>query len=141
MRTATERKGEGIMTITTKHDLGDMVFTIDYSKPKIETDCITCSGTGSVTLGNESFLCPKCRGRRIEVMYGFEKWSISASGIVGQIEAKRCVEGCGENSIRYMLDTTGIGTGRVWEESDVFKSRQEAEDACTLRNALAEVAK
>jgi len=61
-------------------------------------------------------------------------WYIDCTGIIGKISI---VSYATENNyrVKYMLDSTGIGSGTVHNECDIFGSEEEALVECSKRNA------
>lgn len=129
------------MQIDTKYSIGQTVHAItsDFCTRKIK--CPACHGSGMVPIDGESFCCPKCKGHGLFDRHAGHKWVPTETGVVGNVQvtvtAARFLDTWDKPSphITYMLDTTGVGSGRLWEESDTFPSREDAQAECDRRNA------
>ncbi len=126
-------------TLYANFDLGQQVFCVRKDGAYRNVKCDACHQTGAIDLGGESFTCPKCEGKSKHRQYVGHKYYVAHSGRVGKIEAvvysdlyDRDDDGSG---VRYMIDTTGVGSGQVWKESELFKTREEADAFCTERNS------
>jgi hypothetical protein len=131
------------MIITTKFDIGDYCVPIRLMKVSVFIPCTTCDGTGRATLKNEQTIsCPTCYGRKGATEWHDARWGIlpDAPGDVGKIEATRydpfSQHHRDDSRTRYMLWSTGVGSGSVYSEDDCFASRDEAQAECDARNAL-----
>lgn len=129
------------MDIKTKYNFGDHLYCLSYrsKKHKIPNNCSTCKDTGKVKINDEIFTCPKCRGYTYETVNGETEWYLSDNGIVGSIRTEQYAsqylhEYGRENEINYMLDKTGIGSGTVWKERNLFNTPEEAEIEIQKRN-------
>ncbi len=123
------------MKYETKFNLGDQVYIISsvYSTRKVR--CLTCESTGKVTIACEQFTCPKCKGACTQEVYAGHKYVVYDQGKIGSIRIEQ--RGTYGNTpsyteITYML--TPSGTGTIYEEKNVFASRDEAQKACEERN-------
>jgi hypothetical protein len=129
------------MTIKTKFNMGDKVFPIRERKPKIFTKCETCLGSRSITTKETSITlkCPACYGGGGSTDYGDPEWSISYESYsdIGKIEVTIRNDNNSEeviNKERYMIQSTGIGSGTVWDSSNLFLTEKEAQSECDKRN-------
>jgi hypothetical protein len=134
------------MILETKYDIGQKVWTVTESRSAIYAPCETCKGTGKVAMTTGRQLpCPDCQSFQAPVgqkCVGSEvHWEISAEGHIGKVQ----VEQYGDDrpsyihkhrQVTYMLDSTGIGSGGLYYEPDVFPSREEAQAECDRQNAL-----
>lgn len=128
------------MKITTKFNLGDAVIPIQQGGCSIFIPCKTCNGTGRVTIteSDENLLCPKCYGHKGKTEWQRQKWGIPyRMGIIGKIEVVLYAEEHHESHddrTTYMISTTGVGSGTLWLEDQLFKSKEEAQKECDKRN-------
>jgi hypothetical protein len=129
------------MEISTKYSLGDEVYPISRHKKRVVSLCPTCCGDGVVHINGKEFSCPDCHGKGVNTIYCNEQWNIeyniiSPVGRVGvELYAAKYNEGGDRDTIRYMLESTGVGNGTLWYEDDLFPSAQLAQEACDVRNA------
>ena len=69
-----------------------------------------------------------------------EVYHYCGSGFVGQVQTSfydNHIHNCNKtDEITYMLSTTGIGTGTVYNETSLFASKQEAMDFCLKQNGM-----
>lgn len=126
------------MKIKTKFDLGDNVFPIDEVIEEKQVKCFECSGRGYYETDTEKVSrCEYCYGRGASKGRGEREWRIDEDsyGFIGKISTEVYQKGYGESKCRYMLNSTGIGSGRIWDEKDLFKTIEEAQMECDKRNA------
>lgn len=129
------------MNINTKFSLGDTVVTITSDHVSRKIKCFTCNHTGRVVINNEEFTCPKCRGDCLRDQFCGCKSIIGEISTIGKIQVeitdpKYCY--CPDKEsykVTYMLKITGVGSGTLWNEKDLFSSREEAQNECDIRNA------
>lgn len=143
------------MTITTKYDLGQRVFSVrrDYATRIIKCKC--CNNTGTVTINGAEYTCPKCNGTANSKEHCGHKWFVWEEGEIGKVEYQvtagkfassnsnmpryftdEQLQTPDEIEIKYMIDATGVGSGTLWEELDLFATREEAQAKCDEENAL-----
>ena len=137
------------MLIETKYNYRDTVYPIStrFETFKIPTNCPACNDKGKVELNGNNYTCPKCRGYTYREVEGDIEYYVAFSqGKVGKIDINIYdpkYEGKygNKSEIRYMLDSTGIGSGTVWEEDNLFLSREEAQAECDMRNNALKIKK
>lgn len=131
------------MKLESKFDLNDTVYTITRtSVPKTKT-CTGCEGAGVIELknGNKSG-CPECHGRKIVLVPQPVQFNVQlvplTIGLV-RVQAKNLFqegifdnigyykEGLTEFETEYMCYETGIGSGTVWNEENLFATQEEAQ--------------
>lgn len=126
------------MSIETKLDIGDVIYSICCTKFINEVVCDVCDGKGEIQIKNwDNQCCPKCYGEKHLRIYGEKEWRVDTTftgRAVGKIEAEKYFKQKNSNyptvSVRYY--PTGMGN---WiNEEDVFKTEQEALDECRRRN-------
>lgn len=128
------------MDITTKFNLGQQVYMISSCSAQRIVHCEICKRTGTITIANEEFICPKCNGTSKRPEYIGLRYYVSGKSIVGKIEVERYLDKYNnghssyESRNTYMVESTGVGSGNIWNESDLFAS-EEALQECEFRNA------
>lgn len=136
-------------TITTRFALGDVVTPIARSSEVVRERCKACDGAGEVALLKGGFVpCPNRYKNPKPCVGGFVSidvislWHVSqgSRGEIGSIEVRRVAlkfqRNASPSETRYMLATTGVGSGQVWREEDLFSTDEEAQEACDERNAV-----
>jgi hypothetical protein len=129
------------MKIETKFNLGDVVYGISKRTQQVKHTCGACNGAGKVELNGKSFTCPECWGRGHTTTTEPMAWRVSTDlfpSIIGRVEAIRYAENelkDNDNATRYMVVSTGIGSGTLWSEESLFSSLEEAQAVCDAHNA------
>jgi hypothetical protein len=140
------------MDIKTRFEIGQTVFVLSWSDAFRIRGCDTCARSGKVQINGQEFVCPACQGRSAHRQFAGRAWYVAQHNAkVGKIgveviiseEWRRDSHGFRPDSaysdfetrITYMTDQSGIGSGSVLDEKDVFSSLTEAEIACAERNA------
>ena len=120
------------MVIETKFNLGQRVYALSLTTASRWIKCKSCEGNGTIIHNETVFLCTKCDGDgEKHECYGKEWMLEYEEAKIGkiQIELYRQTfinQGKGKNSIIYMLDPTGVGSGYTWNEDDLFATFEEA---------------
>lgn len=129
------------MKITTKFSIGERVWVIARSHVYQPHPCRTCNESGSIEIQGDTFVCPRCSGRKME-QRGCERWHVDRSDVVGQIrfEATKPLEyhdsvSEGGFTEAYMLETSGVGSGSVYDARQLFAAEDHAETECLRRNS------
>jgi hypothetical protein len=121
--------------IMPKFELGETVYYISRGKIKTEVTCSVCQGSGKLHIEDEVFSCPKCYSHGYLTEWSNEKWSIHGNGTIGRVEAIWYLPGYQhESEVRYMLTTTGIGSGTLHSEDRLFATYKDAQSECDKRN-------
>ena len=121
------------MIIKTKFSIGDKVYFIGYETKQVKNTCNVCKGSGKIEIENETFNCPKCHGRKYTIETEKQKWRIVESVYkIGLVRPTIRVDG--KDKTEYMMIETGIGSGSIYYEDDLFKSIKEAQKECDKRN-------
>lgn len=131
------------MEFKTKFHLNDEVYIITKHMTYKMEICETCNNTGYVQIKDKTFKCPDCGGytRRIQDSMKWELFEIP-SGKIGKIIIESYAnQYCKKDyhkqlTIKYMLDSTGVGSGTLWEEDNLCTSYEEAIKECKERNEL-----
>lgn len=132
------------MEFKTKFNHRDKVYMITkYMTFKIE-ECETCNGLGKIAIKEKTFTCPNCNGYSRKIPDKFE-WQINEKkcGEIGKIivesyDKRYCKKyedyDYKELAVKYMINSTGIGSGTLWDEEDLFLTEEEALEECEKRN-------
>lgn len=115
------------MNITTKYSIGDKVWigrTQWQDKSIVCPECVNGYIKIQLKSGQESHAkCPVCYGRGRYAVWDFypsvEEFTI---GSVGYDSASPP-----EEQFSYMCIETGVGTGSIWYEHNIFTTKEEAE--------------
>lgn len=132
------------MNFTTKFSLGDKVTAIYNAEANHRVKCVTCNNTGKVTIGPDEFQCPKCGGQSTHLVYAGQRWFVQyVDATVGRVGFEVYEETFAQEysqdpnpRIQYMLEETGIRSGTLWPEGDLFSTRTMAQLECDERNSL-----
>jgi len=129
------------MNITTKFNLGQTVYPIISLNAYRFQNCKYCDGIGEIPLKGENISCPKCYGRKGEQVYldNAKVWIVDTVhyGIIGKIDIELYAEQYlknHENTFRYMLSSTGVGSGTLHDESRLFENKELAQMECDILN-------
>jgi hypothetical protein len=130
------------MNIKTKFSLGDRVFIIQKQGKKEWIPCAACKGKGGVVVEYTQFTCTSCWGKNGRYGWSFEEWAVVYRNTeVGKVSIEKYSEeyyqqnpAYRDKEIKYMVTATGIGSGSIWYEQDIFKTLKEAEEECNKRN-------
>ncbi len=130
------------MKFDSKYEIGQYVYSIHQcSVERPPVACPACED-GHVELRGEKYQCPGCKGTAKVQARGYG-WVRRDSGAVGKIEIEHEIgrghqygEDYPEDEfmtfVKYMLNTSGSGS--VYNEPDLFPSREEAQAECDRRN-------
>ena len=127
------------MEITTKFNLGQKVYPIRSFRKELITTCPICDGIGEVTISGKEYTCPECCGSGTRTLVEPQKWQVVDEYIskIGKIAVELYAERYqkrNEGHTRYMLGATGVGSGTLWNEDDLFATIEEAQAECERRN-------
>lgn len=122
------------MKIKTNFNIGDYVYPVRRYQKQVYVKCKTCKGDGDVLIHNTSrrISCPDCYGKGGGHEYKTEEWHVIVEDFskIGKI----IVEIINNKKTHYMIESTGIGSGTLWLEDDLFLDSQKAQLECTKRN-------
>ena len=137
------------MNITTKFDLGDIVYMISLDSERAKKACPGCSGEGQITLNDGSRIrCPRnCINGQISYLKS-ERWHVigpytismirveirESPGMPGAYASNYKSQSGREES--YMCLETGTWSGVVYDlQKGIFATDTEAQAECEKRNA------
>jgi hypothetical protein len=138
------------MNIKTKYNINDTVYLIMSKQVQVSDKCDGCEGNRVLVLKNgDACHCPKCYGRGFISRIEPTKWQIHQTLTIGLVRATvqnlkktgmydnygEHEEGGDKTSVEYMAYETGIGSGSIWYEEDLFDSSEAAQAACDARNS------
>jgi hypothetical protein len=118
--------------IQTKHDVGDKVWVATFQRTEYGETCPDCLGEKAVTVttpAGESFTvaCQTCR-------HGYEstglvsRWEYTGHVWQGTIGSVR-VDTHDDEPVGYMLVETGVGSGTIHREANLYSTIEDAESA------------
>lgn len=142
------------MVIETRFSLGQEVWQVGRQKHIHETTCPSCEGRGRVNVRGADGVeretyCPyeKCRGRGHFTERTWDIYRVRGSGLIGSIEVRifdtKLAPSYADRprEERYMIDSTGIGSGTVhaledgeWAHTHLFATEDEAQAFCDAEN-------
>jgi len=124
------------MLIESKFDINEKVYYVrKFSKQNI-MPCSVCDGKGVVILTEKEYRCPECCGDGIIIKYRVCKYNTQGRYTIGHIKViitKKKNKKQNKKEV-YMFYETGIGSGTIYKEEELFKTEQEAEDHCKELN-------
>ena len=129
------------MFLSSKFDLGQRVYLVRNIRDTKWHVCQTCDGSGMIYVKNEQFSCPSChgsRGRYIDdpkTVCSVSQMSLTI-GMVRAEARSEFVYSKGRD-VTYMCLETGVGSGSVYYECDLFATLDEAKAECQRRNEMA----
>ncbi len=128
------------MKIETKFDLGQAVWLVKEYPKHVTIPCPGCEGRGDIPLADgTSGRCPKCYGNKTKVNVASVDWHVDGPMTIGNVRVSLFGvpnEDEHEDERRYMCHETGVGSGTLWREPDLFATRQEAEAEAVMRRVL-----
>lgn len=130
------------MNYTTKFDIGQKVWIVNSETFYKIIKCKLCTETGKMQIGEEEFVCPKCKGQSAHSQYAGSRSYISyhSPSKIGKIEIEVYHDEYIHEEqrgvhVKYMLEATGVGSGTVHSEEELFTTMEEAQEACDKANA------
>lgn len=130
------------MIIETKFSIGDVVYFATTTTEVKQHDCPDCLGTRKWKAVSPAgleyeFPCPRCTGhyrseRRLTLQYTQFAPAVRPLTI-GSVQANTYAD----DGNRYMAQETGVGSGSLYYERDLFATEAEALQAATLKAAEA----
>lgn len=117
------------MKLETRYSVGDRVYHPHAESSGAEVPCPDCDGEKvwhvRLPIGEEfAIACPTCR-RGYEGSRGVVT-SSEAAAIVDALTIGSVQLNTARDEVRYMANETGVGTGRVYDEGDLYRSCDDA---------------
>lgn len=137
------------MEIKTKFGINDVVFLIRNQTEQYREPCAACSSRGFIVLDDKKERrCPECYGNGEFARHRPTKWRVIQTLTIGKITAEAVnirkmgdfdnygeyEEGSTEFETKYMAYESGIGSGSVYDEENLFRTEEEAQSNCDERN-------
>lgn len=118
-------------TITTKYSIGDVVWHAGIAVERRQHPCPDCHGEklwkAISPAGEEyTFSCPRCSAAYSSNNSLSLQYSAYAPSIRRLTIGSVRVDTSGDRNIEYMCHETGIGSGSLWSEGDLFLTEDEA---------------
>lgn len=132
-------------TLTTKYSVGDSVFHAGTLSVRKQHPCPDCKGQKkwkaiSPAGGEYEFGCPRCSTRYMndrDLSLDYFAFEASVSKLtIGSIQVNTA-EGSWDKGNRYMCRETGVGSGTVYNEIDLYRTEEEALEAGRVKASLA----
>lgn len=121
--------------IETKFSVGDVVWYANTTATKHQRSCPDCLGTRkwqatSPAGGTFEVECPRCsagyQGNHA-LSLDYSQWTPLARRLtIGQVTASTAIGDSYDAGHRYMCHETGVGSGSVYREHDLFETEAEA---------------
>ena len=128
--------------IETKFGIGDVVYTSGTTTERRQHDCPDCLGSrkwlARSPAGAEiEFDCPRCGGgyqsnSKLSLSYSWHVPAV-ARRTIGQIKALAGVRSDWDRGHEYMCHETGIGSGSLYREEDLYATEEEARVAAQAK--------
>jgi len=140
------------MNCNTRFSCGDVVVKIFQAPTKTWEPCGFCGADGRIQGADGKWKpCPECYGSKGHNKYGSAAWQASDETLtIGQVRFEFTGEWEGSSSefdnygaqkeeleVQYMCRETGIGSGSLHYERDLFRTKEEAQKEADWRNAQA----
>lgn len=121
------------MKLQSTYSLGEHVYYITSSRWPKNVMCNACAGFGTIELkDSSSIICPRCYGRGLITETWIDEYRVRDTPLtVGQVRIEISVT---EYKEEYMMEETGVGSGSIYDVTDLFPSKVEAELECKRRN-------
>lgn len=132
-------------TITTKYSIGDKVFHASLVTERRRHPCPDCMGekkwsTKSPAGTEYTFDCPRCSAgynADRDMMLDYSAYAPLVGRLtIGSIQFNTA-RGSYDEGARYMCNETGVGSGSVYNESDLYPTEEEALGAAKINADLA----
>ena len=123
------------MRIETRYSIGDIVWGLTVSRAAKTNPCGLCSATGSVGIADtdRTTTCPDCHGRGRLRPTEQELHGHIQRLTIGQVNTRNEAERVERT---YMAEETGVGSGRVWNEANLYPAVDDAKHGCTAAGAI-----
>ena len=136
-------------TYRSRYDIGDTVWGVSIRPAQYRERCVVCNGSGRAKIEGHPHLttgCPvrECYDGYISIAAGkqFELRQLTIGSIRIEVNLPMLVSEtvtvseCRRSEVKYMCRETGVGSGRLWDEENLFRSREEAEAIARRRGAV-----
>lgn len=132
-------------TLTTKYSVGDVVYHASTITTKKQHPCPDCKGerkwkASSPAGGEYEFDCPRCLSRYMsdrDLSLDYSAFEGCTSRLtIGSIQVNTA-DGSWDKGNRYMCLETGVGSGTVYNEIDLYPTEEEALEAGKFKASLA----
>lgn len=133
-------------TLTTKFDVGQTVWYANTTTQEFQHKCPDCNDTRaweakSPAGGVFAIPCPRCSvqySAHDELRLKYTQFVPSVRALtVGQIKASTAVGDDWDAGNSYMCHETGIGSGSVYRERDLFATQEEAHAVSLIKAGIA----
>jgi len=115
-----------------KYNIGDQVFKVVYDHKEQFKFCPSCEH-GKITLKDKSIDCPTCSGKGVLQDYAKTFYRTSYNSLtIGQLR----LEYGEEIKEEYMCEETGVGSGTIHYQKDLFTTRELAQAECDTKNNI-----
>lgn len=116
---------------TPVYEIGDKVYCVSTRNKEKFLDCPDCLGkkewkTTSPAGIDYSFDCPRCTAGHIHDKYKLSYYEITYTIVIRTIGSIRIDTNDKKKPITYMCEETGVGSGSVYDEKDLFGSEAAA---------------
>jgi hypothetical protein len=136
------------LIIETKYNFGDVVYTIEKITSTKWEECSVCCGKGEIELSHKKYSCPECGKRYRSVggnhIYTGHRWKVHyLPKTIGRISAEVYAPNSqyrsrNKDDITYMCEETGVGSGTVWYQCDLYETLEKAQEKCMNLNLIIE---
>lgn len=130
--------------ISTKYSVGDIVYHACIATERKQHPCPDCKGEKrwkaiSPAGGEYNFSCPRCSAQfnsDRDLTLDYSAFAPRVGKLtIGSIQVNTA-ETSYDHGNRYMCRETGIGSGTVYNETDLFPTEEEASAAAKIKAAL-----
>lgn len=120
-------------TITTKYSVGDVVYRAGTTTEARQHPCPDCLGSRkweakSPAGGTFTFACPRCSARyndRDDLTLKYTAHAPVVSRLtIGSVQVNTA--GAWDAGVQYMAVETGVGSGSVYKEAELFDTEEDA---------------
>lgn len=130
----SQNKEIDMTTYTSEFAIDDEVWMVRSESFRKMVECFPCDNTGRIEIKGDSLICPKCDGQGKHEKYVGQRLYVADHGKIGQVRLTDCPSEDGF-TVEYMIDSTGIGSGQIWKERELFRTRELAEQHCEQENS------
>ena len=130
-------------SIETKYSIGDVVYHAAIHQTTKQHPCPDCKGEGKwkaiSPAGSEyQFSCPRCSANfqsNHALSLRYQSYAPFVSALtIGSVR----VDTASDRRVEYMCVETGVGSGSIYYEGDLFPSHEEATTVAQIRAAEAD---